>query len=168
MLTRATALPRHRPRQRLVGECVPFVDFVIPVCGEEVDVAVDTAYAACVMNYPAGKYRVIVSDDGADQILQKKIMMLQEKFPQLHYFSRTIGPGAHHGFKSGNIDAAMSFTSGLKGGAGEYCAVVDVDMMPEPDMLRALLAPVINDANVGMSITSQAWFSGSLGAQCER
>lgn len=146
---------RDRPKLRLAGDYVPTIDVFVTACGEETDVIMDTVKAACAMDYPAYRFRVIVSDDGVDAELFKQVQALQTTLPNLHYYSRTIRVGVHHGFKAGNINSVMNFVDNLAGGPGEFCAVLDSDMIPEPDLLRALLAHLVNKPDMAMAVPPQ-------------
>ena len=146
---------RDRPRLRLIGAQVPTVDIIITVCGEDIEVIMDTVRAACVIDYPRDPFRVVVSDDGVDHNLQECIGMLQKSMPNLHYYTRPKYPGVHHGCKAGNINQAMRHVETLEGGPGEYFAILDADMIPEPQLLRALLAHMVNSPRIAMAIPPQ-------------
>ena len=81
--------------------------------------------------------------------------MLQASMSNLHYFARPKYPGVHHGFKAGNINQAMRHVETLEGGPGEYFAILDADMIPESQLLRALLAHVVNSRRISMAIPPQ-------------
>ena len=55
---------RGRKKLRLKGNRVPTVDVLITACGEDDDLILNTARAACNIDYPADRFRVIVLDDG--------------------------------------------------------------------------------------------------------
>ena len=98
---------------------------------------------------------MVVSDDGADRNLQECIGMLQTSMPNLHYYTRPKYPGVHHGFKTGNINQATRHVETLEGGPGEYFAILAADMIPESQLLRALLAHVVNSPRIAMAIPPQ-------------
>lgn len=81
--------------------------------------------------------------------------MLQTFMPNLHYYNRPKYPGAHHGLKAGNINQAMQHVETLEGGPGEYLEILDADMIPESQLLRALLAHVVNSPRIAMAISPQ-------------
>ncbi|KAH0383600.1 glycosyltransferase family 2 protein, partial [Aureobasidium melanogenum] len=73
--------PRLRPRLRLVGSQVPHADVIITTCGEEIDVVMDTARAACDLDYPADRYRILVADDAANPDLEMQIAAMATRTP---------------------------------------------------------------------------------------
>ena len=52
-----------RPRLRITGTQVPKVDVLIFYCGEELSILLDTARAACSLDYSQDKFRVSILDD---------------------------------------------------------------------------------------------------------
>lgn len=119
----------------------------------------DTARAACDLDYPAQRYRVLVSDDAANPILQSHIKMLAAMTPvTLLYFSRPDKSG----MKAGNMNAALGYLQNLR--AAEYCTFSDVDMILEPDFLRATLPHLTEDDTVGAAVVPQVRIRHSL--QC--
>jgi cellulose synthase/poly-beta-1,6-N-acetylglucosamine synthase-like glycosyltransferase len=142
--------PRHRAKLRLRGENVPKVDVFITCCGEDIDVVLDTVRATCATDYQQGRFRVVILDDGKDKGLEKAIADLQLEYPDLYYHSRLKIKGVPHHFKAGNLSDGMHFVTKLDGGAGEYIAALDADMIPEPDWLRALLGHVVRDDRMAL------------------
>jgi len=123
---------RKRPKLRLRGLEVPTVDVFITCCKEDIDVILDTTRAACTVNYPADCFRVIVLDDGKDGELEKAVNDLSLQYPNLYYYARAKIPGVPHHFKAGNLRGGTDFITKLEGGAGEFIAALDADMIPEP------------------------------------
>ncbi len=74
---------RSRPKLRLRGDKVPTVDVFITCCKEAVDVVLDTTRAACSIDYPQDRFRVVVLDDGKDSELEKAVNDLSEQYPNL-------------------------------------------------------------------------------------
>jgi cellulose synthase/poly-beta-1,6-N-acetylglucosamine synthase-like glycosyltransferase len=143
--------PRLRPRLRLVGPTVPHADVIITTCGEEIDVVMDTVRAACDLDYPADRYRVLIADDAANPDLEIQIAALTTRTPvTLLYYARTTKGG----MKAGNMNSALSYLHSL--GAADYCTFCDVDMIFEPEFLRATLPLLINDDHVGVAVVPQA------------
>ena len=64
---------RHRPKLRLIGNDVPNIDIFITCCGEDDDLILDTIRAACDVDYPQDRFRVIVLDDGKSESLKSAI-----------------------------------------------------------------------------------------------
>lgn len=141
-----------RPILRLLGDNVPTVDVFIVTCGEPTDIVLDTVKAACQIDYPVKKMRVVVADDGRDDSLRQEVEELSEKHPNLIYFARVKVPGVHHGYKAGNLNTAFK---AMPGGQSEFLAVLDADMIPEPEILRALIPHALKDDKIGMVTVAQ-------------
>src|SRR3954470_10449223 len=96
---------RWRPRLRLLGSNVPSIDVIIPVCNEKLDIIQDTVRAALNVDYPANRFRIIVSDDGSHPSLQAWVAQKQQQpeSSNLHYTART----QKGGYKAGNLNHAM-------------------------------------------------------------
>jgi cellulose synthase/poly-beta-1,6-N-acetylglucosamine synthase-like glycosyltransferase len=108
------------------------VDVFITCCKEDVDVILDTVRASCSVDYPKDRFRVVVLDDGQDQELKKAVEDLQSvQFSNLYYHAR-VKTKPHHA-KAGNLIGGTDYVTKLEGGAGEYIAALDADMMPEAD-----------------------------------
>lgn len=139
---------------RLVGDNVPGVVIVVVACGEPLDIIMDTVIAACRVDYPSARLRVILADDGNSHLLRDQVNQLTSLFPHLHYTSRDK-PAYGHGYKAGNINATLRQFVPTLGFAYEWICVLDSDMMPEPQILRALLPHGIQDPQIGMVTTGQ-------------
>ncbi|CAD0032288.1 unnamed protein product [Aureobasidium pullulans] len=138
--------PRLRPRLRLIGQSVPRADVIVTTCGEEIDVVMDTVRAACDLDYPADRYRVLIADDAANPDLEMQIAALATKTPvTLLYYARQIKGG----MKAGNMNSALNYLHSL--GGAEYCTFCDVDMVFEPEFLRATLPLLVSDDEVGVA-----------------
>ncbi len=146
---------RERPKARLRGDDVPTVDVFITCCGEDVDVVLDTTRAACVVDYPTDRFRVVVLDDGKSAALSAAIEGLRKQYPNLYYTARTKIKGVPHHFKAGNMNHGLDLVHQLKGGAGEYMAALDADMIPEPIWLRTVIAHMILDPKVALACPPQ-------------
>ncbi|KAI4727308.1 nucleotide-diphospho-sugar transferase [Aureobasidium sp. EXF-10728] len=146
--------PRLRPRLRLTGSIVPHADVIITTCGEEIDVVMDTVRAACDLDYPADRYRILVADDAANRALELQIAELATRTPVtlLYYARPTKG-----GMKAGNMNSALNYLHNL--GGAEYCTFCDVDMIFEPEFLRATLALLVNDDQVGVAVVPQRFYN---------
>lgn len=120
---------RQRPKLRLMGEDVPTVDVLLTCCGEEDDLVLDTARAACDVDYPRDRFRVIICDDGKSEGLENGIAALAMTYPNVHYLCRPKYPGVPHHFKAGNLNYALDFVHTMPGGAGQFMAALDADMV---------------------------------------
>lgn len=145
---------RKRPRLRLQGDVVPAVDVLLTTCGEPVDMIVDTIRAACNLDYPVDRYRIIVCDDGADSALGATVAQLAQQYPQLFYHARIKGK-VHH-YKAGNLQAGIDFSRTLPGGAGQMIATLDADMIPEQFWLRGSLPHILRDEKMALCAPPQA------------
>lgn len=153
---------RKRPRLRLHGDEVPSVDVVITCCGEEDDLVLDTAKAACnSRDYPPERFRGLICDDGKSEGLQdlvEKTALTQ--FDNLYYRSRPKYPGVPHHFKAGNLSDAVEETERLPGGAANFLAALDADKIQMRDWLRALLPHMLQDPRCSMACPSQVSIQG--------
>lgn len=110
----------------------------------------DTVRAACDLDYPAERYRVLVADDAANQALEAHIAHLAAKTPvTLLYYART----QKGGMKAGNMNSALRYLQSL--GEAEYCTFCDVDMIFEPNFLRATLPLLTSNDKVGVAVVPQ-------------
>jgi hypothetical protein len=120
---------RQRPKLRVTGNDVPTVDAFITCCGEDDDLVMDTVRAACDLDYPRDRYRVIVLDDGKSAGLEDMCAKLAMTYPNLYYMARVKIPGQPHHFKAGNLNYGLDEVHKLPGGAGQFMAALDADMV---------------------------------------
>ena len=149
---------RKRRKLRLRGDIVPTVDVFITCCGEDDDLILNTARAACAQDYPPDRFRVIVLDDGQSTWLSRTVAELhEERYPNLYYRSREKIPGKPHHFKAGNLNYGLEETLKLPGPneIGEFIAALDADMIPEPDWLRAMMPHMILDDHLALACPPQ-------------
>ncbi|OLN89339.1 Cellulose synthase 1 [Colletotrichum chlorophyti] len=150
---------RSRPKLRLMGDEVPTVDVLLTCCGEEDDLVLDTARAACDVDYPRDRFRVIICDDGKSAGLEAGIAALAMTYPNVHYLARPKYPGVPHHFKAGNLNYALDFVHTMPGGAGQFMAALDADMIPERDWLRAILPHMLIDPKVALACPPQLFYN---------
>ncbi|UJO13231.1 Putative cellulose synthase 3 [Fulvia fulva] len=152
---------KQRRKTRLVGDQVPFVDIIIVCCGEELDVILDTVRAACAQDYPGAQLRVLVADDGNDDLLEGSITALGKTSPcQLLYHRRPGKAGSKKGYKAGNMNSALVYADSVHtGNPVEFCAFLDCDMIVERDFLRACLGHLILEPNAGVVIVPQSFYN---------
>lgn len=146
---------RKRPKLRLVGNDVPTVDVFITCCGEDVDLIVDTTRAACDLDYPQDRFRVVVLDDGNSSPLREAVEALNAVYPNLAYRSRPKYPGVPHHFKAGNLNYGLECVHEMPGGASRYIAALDADMIPEQHWLRALMPHMLEDDKMALACPPQ-------------
>lgn len=153
MDTAKSAQDKLRKRLRLQGhENLPLVDVLLPCCGEPVDVIMDTVRAACALDYPVSRFRVLVLDDGGSIHLEQAVARLRSQWPQLSYHSRGRQSGQVFA-KSGNLNFALS--SLQQKVEPEFCAVLDADSIPTSDFLRATLPHLLNTPDSALVSTRQ-------------
>jgi cellulose synthase/poly-beta-1,6-N-acetylglucosamine synthase-like glycosyltransferase len=150
---------RRRPKLRLIGNDVPTVDVFITCCGEEFDVIMDTVRAACDLDYPSDRFRVLLLDDGKSDALKNAIEDMREIFPNLFYKRRPKFPGVPHHFKAGNLNYGLDDVHNMPGGAGEYMAALDADMIPEQQWLRAVVPHLLVDEKMALACPPQLFYN---------
>ena len=146
---------RHRPKLRLMGNDVPTVDVLITCCGEEDELVLDTTRAACDVDYPFDRFRVVVLDDGGSEGLRQGVRDLNAIYPNVYYKRRPKFPGVPHHFKAGNLNYGLDEVHNMPGGAAEYMAALDADMIPEQDWLRAILPHLLVDNRMALACPPQ-------------
>ena len=148
-----------RPAYRLEGHVAPSVDIMITCCGEPVEIVINTIAAAAAQDYPLGRSRVFVLDDGHDAELQQAVEMLKLRLGKatngsVIYLSRTVQPGQPSHFKSGNLRFGIEESQRL-GAGSDYVAGLDADMVPEPNWLRSMVPHVLLQDKVAMACGPQ-------------
>ncbi|KAL8723798.1 MAG: hypothetical protein Q9181_007190 [Wetmoreana brouardii] len=133
---------------RLNGDQGPTVDIFITYCGEELDVLMDTLRAVVAQDYPNDRYRVIVLDDSASSNVEAEVAMLGQG-KNVYYSTRGSKPKTHA--KAGNLNHGLQYISTLPGGASDLVAVLDVDMIPSQQWLRALVPHLLADPKVALA-----------------
>lgn len=141
---------RH-PRICLLGDSVPSVDVFVTVCDEKLDVIRDTVMGALNIDYPAERFRVIVTDDGASTKLWAWVNELMADHPNLYYHARA----QKGGWKAGNLNCAIKYTEGLPGGPAQCVAGLDADMIPMRRWLRSVTAHLMRNSKMGMVCPTQ-------------
>ncbi|KAJ4328874.1 hypothetical protein N0V84_000662 [Fusarium piperis] len=150
---------RQRPKLRLTGNEVPTVDAFITCCGEDDDLVMDTVRAACDLDYPRDRFRVVILDDGKSAGLEAQCAKLSLTYPNLYYMARVKVPGQPHHFKAGNLNYGLDQMHLLPGGAGQFMAALDADMIPERDWLRAVLPHLLVDPKMALACPPQLFYN---------
>lgn len=143
----------------LHGDEAPSVDIMITCCGEPVNIVINTVAAAAAQDYPIGRFRVFVLDDGHDAELQHAVEMLKlrlksEASRSINYLSRTVPQGQQSHFKSGNLRFGIEESQCL-GAGSELLAGLDADMIPEPDWLRRMVPHLLLQDEVALACGPQ-------------
>ena len=154
---------RSRPHLDFDSGVAPTVDVLITYCGEGVDLLLDTVRAACALDYPRERYRIVVLDDSCSPSTKKAVQKLAMTLPNLHYTSRGIAVDTHS--KAANLNHGLLFTKGLdpKGNGSELVAGLDVDMIPVPGWLKVLVPQVTTDDSVAMACIPQSFYNIQIG-----
>jgi len=122
----------------------PTVDVFIPTYNEPLRVLQPTVYAARSMDWPAGKLRIYILDDGGRD--------------EVRAFAQQAGVGymardEHAHAKAGNINSALKQTH------GEYVAIFDCDHIPTRSFLQMTMGEFIADPKCAMVQTPHHFFS---------
>ena len=136
---------------------MPSVDVFITYCGESLDVVLDTVRAALNLDYPQEKLRVVVLDDSKSIACANAIESLRNTYPNLYHTARKVHVETHS--KAGNLDHGLQYVKSLDGGASDMVAVLDVDMIPEPQWLRSVLPHILKDDKVAMAGPIQDYYN---------
>ena len=140
----------------------PRIDVFITYCGEGIDILKDTARATAVQEYPQSKFRIIVLDDSACDELKEAVLELRTTHhPNIHYATRNIKVDSHA--KASNLNFGLRFTDSLPNGSAEFSAVLDVDMIPEPDWLRTVVSYILSNPRIGLACPWQYFYNTPAG-----
>ena len=165
-----------RPSFVLQGDSAPDVDVMVTCCGEPVSVIGNTAAAAAAQDYPPGRLRVYILDDGHDDNLRKSVeglnCKLSRKNPRIApiiYLSRKLKPGESSNFKSGNLRYGIQEsrdrlecdqTGDTRAQTGsQFLAALDADMIPEKDWLRKMVPHLLLDDDMGLACPPQNYYN---------
>ena len=142
---------RSREKLRVTSENTPTVDVFVTCCKEDVTTIFGTVRAAAVVDWPAENLRVIVIDDGADKELKAALSDLSALYSNFYYTTRKKMKEFPDHFKAENLSHGLEFTNCLPGGASDYIAALDADMIPEPEWLRAVFAHSVIEPQLALS-----------------
>jgi cellulose synthase (UDP-forming) len=141
-----TSWPLVRPVVEIVGEpeAWPFVDVYVPTYNESLAIVRNTVFAAMDMDYPAGRFRVFILDDG--------------RRPEFRAFARAAGCGYltrdnNLHAKAGNLNAAMKITD------GELIAIFDCDHVPTRAFLQLTVGWFQKDPRLAVLQTPHYFYS---------
>jgi cellulose synthase (UDP-forming) len=141
-----TSWPLNRPIVEIEGnpETWPIVDVYIPTYNEALAIVRNTVFAAMDMDYPAGRFRVFILDDG--------------RRPEFRAFARQAGCGYitrdnNLHAKAGNLNAAMKKTD------GELIAIFDCDHVPTRAFLQMTVGWFRKDPRLAVLQTPHYFYS---------
>lgn len=145
---------------RVIGDDIPRVDLLLPCCGEDIDVVLDTITSTIHLDYPGDKLRILVLDDGSSKRLEAAVERLKIEYDgvSIHYAAR--GDIVRFHSKAANLDFGLKLLNNLDDiGAAPFFAVLDIDMIPDPQWLRASLPVLLEDSNTALVNTPQRWYN---------
>ena len=122
----------------------PTVDVLIPTYNEPLHVVQGTVVAAMRMDYPPGKMRVLLLDDGRRTEFRDFAARIGVEYV-------TRDDNAHA--KAGNINQALKFIS------GEFVAIFDCDHVPARSFLQVALGWFLRDQRLGLLQTPHHFYS---------
>lgn len=119
----------------------------------------NTVRAACALDYPSERYRVIVLDDGRSEQVHDSVNSLvrENRYKSLHYTSRNIKVRAHS--RAANLNFGLDYVASLANGPSDYIAVLDSDMIALPYWLRAMLSYIVRDERVALANPAQRFYN---------
>lgn len=133
---------RLQPYEPPEGTARPSIDLLIPIYSEPMEVVRPTL-AGCLDQDYDGPTTVWLLDDGKRPAMEQLAAKLG-----VNYLTRPDNRGA----KAGNINHALSRID------GELVAVLDCDMVPQPDFLSSL-APYFEDDDVALVQTPHGFYN---------
>ena len=141
----------------LRGSSAPTIDVCVTSCGEAAEIVANTLAATIEQDYPSECFRVLLLDDGRDPKLEAAAKLLAEERrsegPQVLYRARQHTPHERSFFKAGNLQYGLRETEKL--GASQYFAVLDADMIAQPDWLRRMIPHLIVDDKTALACPPQ-------------
>lgn len=141
-----TLRPLQRPPLPLEGnpDNWPSVDVLIPTYNEPLHVVRSTVLAAKAIDYPAGKMRVLLLDDGRREEFRDFARQADVEYV-------TRDDNAHA--KAGNINHALQHIS------GEFVAIFDSDHVPARSFLQTTMGWFLRDSELGLVQTPHHFYS---------
>jgi cellulose synthase/poly-beta-1,6-N-acetylglucosamine synthase-like glycosyltransferase len=134
-LTLAALFLRKPPRSATpaLDEELPNITIQIPTYNELA--ALNCAARCLAFDYPATRLQILIGDDSNDEDISRRIDAFASKNPRIRVCRR----GNNVGFKPGNLNHMLEETS------GDYILILDSDFLPEPDFLRRMVQPVVEN-----------------------
>ena len=117
---------------------LPRVTVIIPAYNEGAMVE-KSIYAAAASDYPTDRLEIICVDDGSKDDTWHYITKAQERHPDL---IKTIRFPRNRGKKE-------ALYAGFTQGRGEYFVTIDSDSVIQPDTIKQILAPMLNNPQIG-------------------
>lgn len=144
---------------RLCGDRLPTVDVLLPCCGEDLEIIMNTVRAACALDYPSECYRIVVLDDGRSMSVRENVERLSREQIRTNVYYTSRDADIVSFSKAGNLNFGLGFVDGLPSGPSDFVAVLDIDMIPLPYWLRAVLPYLVADGKVGLANPPQRFYN---------
>ncbi|MCL4501924.1 MAG: glycosyltransferase family 2 protein [Deltaproteobacteria bacterium] len=128
---------RYRPFPLPPGR-LPKVTVIIPAYNEGAMVE-KALYSVASADYPADRLEIFCIDDGSKDDTWKYMQRAQSRFPELIGLIR---------FPK-NRGKREALYAGFTQGTGEYFVTVDSDSVVAPDTLKQIVAPMLQDPEIG-------------------
>ncbi len=122
----------------------PSVDVLIPTFNEPLPIVIPTILAALALDWPAGRLRVHVLDDGGREEFREFAVRAGA-----HYVARAD----HSHAKAGNLNHALGVTD------GQFVAVFDCDHIPVRSFLTNTMGWLLRDPKCALVQTPHHFFS---------
>lgn len=132
----------------IAGE-LPRVTVQLPLRNEGA-LAERVARAACALDWPRDRLQIQILDD-SDAEFHAALDALAATLRAEGHDVALLRRGSRAGFKAGNLQ------HGLAHARGEYIAVLDADALPPRDFLQRLMAPLLDDAQLGFVQARQSF-----------
>lgn len=154
---------RWRKPLRLLGKG-PTVDVLLPCWGEELEVIADTIKACVASDYPPNRFRIFVLDDANSPQVKDLVRQIQTwasaiSSVEIIYAAR---PKKTAWLKAANLNFGLELAG--KSRPGEYVAVLDIDMIPEPAWLGAMVPHLLQDDQLGAVVPPQRYYNVPKGS----
>ena len=125
------------------------------------DVISDTIKACIVLDYPPDRFRIYVLDDGNSIQVEGLVRELRRWASKLSpveivYAARQK---KHQWLKAANLNFGLDLARRSAQGPGDFAAVLDIDMIPEPTWLRALVPHMLQDDRLGLVSSPQRFYN---------
>lgn len=129
---------RRRGNERGIDEKrLPRVTIQIPTFNELA--ALNCARRCLAFDYPPGKFEILIGDDSNDESVSARLKEFEAEHADR---VKVLRRGTNAGYKAGNLNHMLQYSK------GDYILVFDSDFLPEPDFLRRIAAPVVEDRDV--------------------
>jgi len=139
----ALMFKRKKHKYTLEAGNEPVVTVQIPTYNELA--AINCAKRCIAFDYPKNKLQIIIGDDSSDKAVSAKISQFASKYKNILITRR----GKNIGFKPGNLNHMLKYTK------GEFIVIFDSDFLPDPQFLRRIIAPFIQNNEI--SVVQSRW-----------